>query len=130
MILTYQKLLIMKQSNPVEAIAVEAMRYRNGNLLETLKSMYNNNPPNISFDEDVFRRHLQDVLPKLYENVQKHLQDILKDVFRTSSRHLEDVLLRSLQDVFKTLSRRLAKIFPRHLQDILKASSRRLVKMF
>ena len=59
MVLTYQKLVIMKKSNAVEAIAVQAMRYQNGNLFETLKSMYNNNSTSISFDEDVFRLGLQ-----------------------------------------------------------------------
>ena len=86
----------------------------------------------------VFRRRLQDVLPKHYENVFKmSIRNVsnassrrVQDVFKTPSRRLtrkscknevfEDVLQKCLGDLFKMSSRHLLDVLQRCLKDILK----------
>ena len=84
-------------------------------------------PANIRLDEEVlktsfafvFRRRLQDVLPRRLQNIFK---TYWKYVFKTSSRRFQDVFKTSCQYVFKTSSR--------HLQDVFKTSSRHLQDAF
>ena len=84
-------------------------------------------PVNICLDEDVFKKSSrcldQDQYICLGHTSSRRLP-------KAPSRHLQDVLPRGFQNVFKASSRRLSKSSSRYLQDAFKTSSRHLQDAF
>ena len=63
-------------------------------------------------------RHVQDVLPRRFQDVLKTSLRLLQYVLKTFSRRPQDTFKTSYQDVFKTSSRCLKKISSRLFQDV------------